>query len=1123
LESRATPGSLLDTLLADALRMAPLAALVAEPQFHPLTNSVARPPAFAEDFFAGPFSPRETPPTQAQPAQPTSGQGEDASTRRKSILDDVLLDELASASSAPVRLSFAPTLEPPRGGPSVNEPALFAPDTRSGAEPPAGDMSDTGEVSGPRDAFASLSVAATAADGGTTQPKGSGSPMVVELPLVSVSTYDPVAAELRSPPGTTTGVFEFDRTGDTAADLTVKFRVDGKATPDADYTGLGQLTTETIGGETVLTGTAVIPAGQSWVRVMVMAVDDTLVEGDEDARLTVLGTAEYNPDPDRPEATVAIADNDPMGDPSQQVWVERVDPTAQKDYENPTNPQNIGKVELRRSIASGLLNVNYSVTGTAALNTDYSLWGPVASGYSNQITDTKLAATGKVTFADGQDRLWVRVVPVGSGGPAVLTADLTVTAGAGYTVADPHEGDVGVSGDRAPGWAVQPNPDGGYSGQLLDVWVTTGQEMTYAGYGPYYGDASAAEAGQDPGSILVTYQYQSDDPNFIPPDPPSQAWVVGGTAEDGVDYTMTVTRVVAARTDESIYFPTTGKTVYRISSVDRIDITPIDDAEWEGDETVDVAVGRASSDTGGVIGGGTVTITDDDPGLPTVSVEAPDGVSTEWGPPDLHPSTGSYRITRDDTKLALPLTVSYEFDGTATHGEDYTVTGKDSVTGQQITLLQTGTVTFPAGQNSVELKLTPIDDAEDEGPETATLTLLTGSAYQVSTPTADVQIVDNSALSISGRVWFDGNDDGQATTDEHGLRLKVDLIQDGDLLAEVTSEPNGSYKFPGILTGTYAVQVVTPESVFTNTTDGIRTVTVGPSVVTGVDFGLDEVSPISYEGEDKADPADGAFSLDTDYGKVEGSLSVKTRLILKLKLDFGGGKLGSAFIDLGDPATNGGLKQFTVDAKAMTEGKYEFAQFSPKLATLDKVALHFGVEMKLRFTPNQANKDKDFYWVQATKDLFYVKEGTKWELLTLPDKNKWKLDGDLLGDATRPFAYAGQKLGKDTDHSLYDFPGYSVTVPIKTSSFNPDTKKLTVTLDVSPKDQVAADQKKLVDEYMEDNPFKTYLLPVGGDGPVGRVNWGYTRLTKGNMVTKDLPTWAAADKNDPPYKEATGQ
>jgi hypothetical protein len=427
-----------------------------------------------------------------------------------------------------------------------------------------------------------------------------------------------------------------------------------------------------------------------------------------------------------------------MADPAQQVWVGRVDPTAQKDYEHPSNPQNIGKVELRRSLAAGMLNVNYTVSGDAALGTDYWLWGPVSTGYYNQVTDTKLGASGKVTFADGQDRLWVRFVPTATGGPAVEVADLTVTAGAGYAVADPHEGGVGVYSDRSPGFATQPNPNGGYGGDLLDVWVTTGQEMTYKGYGPYTGDPSATEAGQDPGSILVTYQYQSDDPGFVPPDPPAQAWVVGGTAEDGEDYTMTVTRVVTARTDEAIYFPSTGKTVYRISSVDRIDITPIDDTEWEGDETVDVAVGRSWDDTGGVIGDAQVTIADDAvASLPVVSVGAPDGVSTEWGP-----STGAYRVTRDDAKLAFPLTVSYDFGGTATYGKDYTVTGKDATTGQEVTLPQAGTVTFPAGVQAIEIRLTPADETLDEGLEEAVLTLGAGSGYTLVTGT------DEAALAI---------------------------------------------------------------------------------------------------------------------------------------------------------------------------------------------------------------------------------------------------------------------------------------------------------------------------------------------------------------------------------------
>jgi hypothetical protein len=52
--------------------------------------------------------------------------------------------------------------------------------------------------------------------------------------------------------------------------------------------------------------------------------------------------------------------------------------------------------------------------------------------------------------------------------------------------------------------------------------------------------------------------------------------------------------------------------------------------------------------------------------------------------------------------------------------------------------------------------------------------------------------------------------------------------------------------------------------------------------------------------------------------------------------------------------------------------------------------------MRLRFTPNDANKDNDFYWVQSIKDTTYVKEDGNWEQLTPAAKDKWRLDGDVL-------------------------------------------------------------------------------------------------------------------------------
>jgi hypothetical protein len=178
--------------------------------------------------------------------------------------------------------------------------------------------------------------------------------------------------------------------------------------------------------------------------------------------------------------------------------------------------------------------------------------------------------------------------------------------------------------------------------------------------------------------------------------------------------------------------------------------------------------------------------------------------------------------------------------------------------------------------------------------------------------------------------------------------------------------------------------------------------------------------------------------------------------------------------------------------------------------------------MRLRFTPNDANKDNDFYWVQSIKDTTYVKEDGNWEQLTPAAKDKWRLDGDVLNDATRPFSYGGQKLGKATTHDLYDFPGQTISVKVMDQSFDSNTKKLTITLDKSPKDKLPEYQKMFVDEYKEVNYFRTFLVPVGGD-PVGRVNWGYFYFTKGNEIIKLSPDWVVTNKDDAAYKEATGQ
>ncbi len=104
--------------------------------------------------------------------------------------------------------------------------------------------------------------------------------VVPPLPQVGVEATDATGAE----PGTDTLTFTIDRTGDTSAPLTVKFRFAGQAVPGADF----DTAALTAAGEGMFSTT--IPAGASSVDVVITPLNDTLGESDETLNLVLLGT-----------------------------------------------------------------------------------------------------------------------------------------------------------------------------------------------------------------------------------------------------------------------------------------------------------------------------------------------------------------------------------------------------------------------------------------------------------------------------------------------------------------------------------------------------------------------------------------------------------------------------------------------------------------------------------------------------------------------------------------------------------------------------------------------------------------------------------------------------------------
>jgi phosphodiesterase/alkaline phosphatase D-like protein/arylsulfatase A-like enzyme len=96
---------------------------------------------------------------------------------------------------------------------------------------------------------------------------------------------------------------------------------------------------------------------------------------------------------------------------------------------------------------------------------------------------------------------------------------------------------------------------------------------------------------------------------------------------------------------------------------------------------------------------------------------------------------GVFTVT-SDSKANTDLTFNYTVSGTTTNGVDYTSL--------------TGTATIAAGQSSVTIAVTPIDDQLGEGTETAILTLASGSGYNTNATksSATISIIDNDLTPV---------------------------------------------------------------------------------------------------------------------------------------------------------------------------------------------------------------------------------------------------------------------------------------------------------------------------------------------------------------------------------------
>jgi hypothetical protein len=188
-----------------------------------------------------------------------------------------------------------------------------------------------------------------------------------------------------------------------------------------------------------------------------------------------------------------------------------------------------------------------------------------------------------------------------------------------------------------------------------------------------------------------------------------------------------------------------------------VNIVPVDDRNFEGEETVILTLLESPAYQVGDPNSATVTIADND--LPVVSIKTTNASASEVGP-----TPGRFTISRTG-KNSEPLVVYYTVSGTATNGVDYGAIG--------------GVITIPAGSLAEVLVINPVDDQDFERSETVTVTLASNPAYTLSTSkTATVTIVDNdlprvTVMATDAQASEPGTDKGQFTVYRSGVTTRA--------------------------------------------------------------------------------------------------------------------------------------------------------------------------------------------------------------------------------------------------------------------------------------------------------------------------------------------------------------
>jgi gliding motility-associated-like protein len=557
-----------------------------------------------------------------------------------------------------------------------------------------------------------------------------------------------------------------------AQDITVNYTISGgTATSDVDYPALS--------------GTAIIKAGDDGVTIPVSVIDDQIIEPLETVIITLTGGngggLTYTGAGD---VTVNIEDNDNTPDNLLLKVIKDADATEQG------TPGNF-IVSLPDGVTSTEdITVNYIISGTATGTDDYNdLIGSVVITAGNSSANVPVNAvndlviegtetvtqeitggtqTSGVTYVPGPDKTASLDIidddqdPVnlvlnitqdldgaepGSNGRFIISLPFGVTSSEDITV------NYTISGTATPGddytalsgTVIIPAGDNSVN-VSVDVLNDNIIEPTETVIATLAGGSSTSLTYTGTGSATVNI---TDDESTIPANLELTVTKGSDATEGGADgsFMISLAGTVRAANDITVNYtisgtatPGTDHTLLSGTAVIRagdpgvsVTVPASNDDILEGTETVILTLngGTGAGITYTGTGNATVNITDDEntPANLVVNVAANGDVS------EAASGAGFIISLPNNIRTATDLTVNYTVVGTAINGTDYA--------------LLNGTVVIPAGDNSVPVQITGIDDQIIEGNETIVLTIVNGSTTTglALTPgtssTATINLIDD--------------------------------------------------------------------------------------------------------------------------------------------------------------------------------------------------------------------------------------------------------------------------------------------------------------------------------------------------------------------------------------------